>query len=86
MESISGILPNLSGKVARILELTFLADSGVRPLTDFGDCVRLHSHPLPCKFFQCYSELTILTALFWILRLGIYGGIRWMRLCPVGRI
>jgi hypothetical protein len=33
MKSISGILLNLSGKVARILELTFLADSGVRPLT-----------------------------------------------------
>ena len=32
MKSISGILLNLSGKVARILELTFLADSGVRAL------------------------------------------------------
>ena len=32
MKGISGILLNLSGKVARILELTFLADSGVRAL------------------------------------------------------
>ena len=54
--------------------------------TGFGDCVRLRNHTLPCNFFQCYSERTILTALFWILHLGIYGGIRWMRLCPVGRI
>ena len=32
MKSISGILLNPSGKVVRILELTFLADSGVRAL------------------------------------------------------
>ena len=32
MKSISGILLNLSGKVASILELTLLADSGVRAL------------------------------------------------------
>ena len=53
--------------------------------TGFGDCVRLRNRTLPCKFFQGYSERTILTALFWILHLGIYGGIRWTHLCPVGQ-
>ena len=32
MKSISGTLLNPSGKVVRILELTFLADSGIRAL------------------------------------------------------
>ena len=51
----------------------------------FGDCVCLCNHTLPCKFFQCYSERTIPTTLFWILYLasmGEFAGctfVRWAR-------
>ena len=76
----SGRLLNSFTKAARVLELTFLADSGVRAL-------RTCPHPYAAlQSFQCHSELTILTAPPWIRRLGTHRGIRWMRLCPVGRI
>jgi len=70
MKSIIGILLNPSGKVVCISELTFLADSGILALT--------------LQNFQCYSERGLPTALFWIFHLDIYGGMRWMHLCPRG--
>ena len=69
MKSTSGILLNPSGKVVRILELTFLADSGIRALALVAAYVSATIR-YQANFVQGYSERTMLNALFWIRFIG----------------